>query len=118
MHQHFDTIERELQAALAAGGDTGALLERLDRLMNDVRGARFAARFALFGKTMKPAGEPEQEIEGIEPPPRAFAHDDTVRTKDGYLARVARYDAKGNVTVNVLFEAAEYKEAELRRVEL
>jgi hypothetical protein len=86
--------------------------------MNDVRGARFAARFALFGKAMKPGGEPEQSIEGVEPPPRVFEHDDTVRTKDGYLARVAHYDAKGRVVVNVLFEAAEYKESELKRVEL
>lgn len=119
MHRHFDTIERELQAAIdAAGGDNGALLDRLDRLMNDVRGARFAARFALFGKAMKPGGEPEQEIEGVEPPSRAFERDDTVRTKEGYLARVAHYDRAGRVVVNVLFEAAEYKESELKRVEL
>ncbi|MDF0506844.1 hypothetical protein POK33_39515 [Burkholderia cenocepacia] len=119
MHKHFDTIERELKAAIeTAGPDLPTLIDRLDRLLNDVRGARFAAGHALFGKGMKPGGPPAEEIAGVAPPPRKFGHDDTVRTKDGYLARVAHYDEKGRVVVNVLFQACEYSESDLRAVDL
>jgi hypothetical protein len=119
MHQHFDTIERELKAGVDAGaGNTAELLERLERLLNDVRGARFAASFTMFGKALKPGADPEAEIEGVEPPPRKFKVDDTVRTKEGYLGRVAHYDRRNNVVVNVVFQACEYKESELRETDL
>lgn len=119
MHQHFDAIERELKAGIEAGrNDHGSLLERIERLLNDVRGARFATSFALFGKGLKPGGEPDQDMEGVEPPPRKFKPDATVRTKEGYLGRVVGYDKRGHVVVNVVFEACDYKEDDLRETDL
>lgn len=119
MHEHFDNIERELKAAQGASeGNPDAFLDRIERLLNDVRSARFAARFAAFGKTVKPGRESEPEIEGIVPPPRKFEHDDTVRTKEGYLARVGYYDRAGKVVVNVVYQACEYDEADLTAIDL
>ncbi|WP_186083658.1 hypothetical protein [Burkholderia gladioli] len=119
MHKLFDNIERELQAAIAAGsGDLSALIDRLDRLQNDVRGARFSAAHTLFGAGIMPAGEPETALEGVEPPIRKFAKRDSVRTSDGFLGTVVGYDRTGGVIVNVVFEARGYAEADLREVSL
>ncbi|MFM0608645.1 hypothetical protein PQR05_29365 [Paraburkholderia sediminicola] len=114
MHAHFDNIERELRAAVDNADDHGELMDRLERLINDAKGARFVAGLTLFGKQFKPGGDPATEIEGIEPPLRRFAHDDTVRTKEGYLARVGYYDDQGRVVVNVVYQAAEYREEDLK----
>ncbi len=117
MHEQFDKIERDLKAAIEAGrGDQGALLDRLERLLNDVRGARFSTRFALFGADMKPGGQTVED--GDEQSPRKFGRDVTVRTPEGYLARVVGYDKRGKVVVNVVFEACEYTEADLRETSL
>jgi len=113
MHAHFDTIERELRAAIESATDQGELMDRLERLINDAKGARFIAGMAVFGKQFKPGGEPAPVLEGVEPPPRRFEEGDKVRTKEGYLAHVGYYDGKDNVVVNVVFQAAEYKEQDL-----
>ncbi|MFL9890221.1 hypothetical protein [Paraburkholderia sp. RL17-381-BIF-C] len=120
MYQHFRNIEDELEAAMksveAGDGDREALLERLENLLNSVRAKRFATGFALFGKQFEPGGEPAEEIEGIEPPPRALKRGDLVRTQDGYLAYVGFYDHKQRVVANVVYEAREFNEADLTLV--
>jgi hypothetical protein len=113
MHKHFDTIERELHAAIESATDQGELMDRLERLINDAKGARFMAGMALFGKQFKPGGEPEPALEGVEPP-RRFGEGDKVRTKEGYLAHVGYYTGPDNVVVNVVFQAAEYREQDLK----
>ncbi|KVN83412.1 hypothetical protein [Burkholderia ubonensis] len=121
MDKHFQAIERELNAAMdaveAGEGDRAALLERLESLLNNVRGKRFATGFALFGKQFKPGGEPAKELEGVEPPPRQFERGDLVRTKDDYLAYVGYYDQRGRVVANVVFQACDFNESELTAAE-
>jgi hypothetical protein len=120
MDKHFQTIERELNAAMdaveAGEGDRAVLLERLESLLNNVRGKRFATGFSLFGKTFKPGGEAAEEMEGVEPPPRAFNRGDLVRTKDGYLAYVGFYDHRQRVVANVVYQACEFNEGDLTAV--
>ena len=65
----------------------------------------------LFGTQFKPA-EVAPEPEG-EAPPRKFAVDDKVRTKEGYIGHVAGYDKKGRAVVNVVWQTCEYAEADL-----
>jgi hypothetical protein len=110
MHQHFDTIERELRAAIDSATDQGELMDRLERLINEAKGVRFTTALALFGSQFKPGDEPAPEVTEEA---RAFEEGDKVRTKDGYLAHVGYYDDKGNVVVNVVFQAAEYREQDL-----
>jgi hypothetical protein len=120
MDKHFLNIERELNAAMdaveAGEGDRAALLERLEGLLNNVKGKRFATGFALFGKQFKPGGEASEEMEGVEPPPRAFSRGDLVRTKSGYLAYVGHYDHRERVVANVVFQACEFSEGDLTMV--
>jgi hypothetical protein len=112
MNEHFETIERELQAACESAEDFAALEYRLERLMQKVEEARFAARYAQFGKQFKQGEQPAPEAV-TAPPAQRFAHGDKVRTKEGYLAYFGYYDAKGNAVVNVVFQAAEYAETDL-----
>ena len=111
MHQHFDTIERELRAAIDSATDQGELMDRLERLINEAKGARFTTALALFGSQFKPGDEPAP---GVAESDRAFEEGDKVRTKDGYLAYVGYYDEGGKVVANVVFQAAAYREDELR----
>jgi hypothetical protein len=113
MQEHFDNIERELQAAIDSVTDFGALDYKLDRLLQKVEQARFATRFAQFGKQFKPGDEAAPSVLDIEPPARRFEHGEKVRTKEGYLAYFGYYDEQNNAVVNVVFQAAEYSEADL-----
>ncbi|WP_109479112.1 hypothetical protein [Paraburkholderia sp. C35] len=121
MDKHFQNIERELNLAMdaveAGEADRETLLERLEMLLNNVKGKRFATGHALFGKQFKPGGEPAKEPEGGEQPPRAFDRGDLVRTKDGYLAYVGYYDQHGKVVANVVYQACDFKESELTAAE-
>lgn len=120
MEKHFQNIERELNLAMdaveAGEGDRETLLERLESLLNNVRGKRFATGHALFGKQFKPGGEPAEDMDGVEPPPRAFSRGDLVRTKDGYLAYVGFYDHRERVVANVVYQACEFEQADLQAV--
>ena len=112
MNAHFETIERELQAACDSAEDFAALEYRLERLIQKVEEARFATRFARFGAQLTPGDAPAPEAV-TAPPAGRFEHGDKVRTKEGYLAYFGYYDAQGNAVVNVVFQAAEYKETDL-----
>jgi hypothetical protein len=112
MHARFDNIERELRAAVESATDHGALINRLERLINDVRSVRFAAHFENIAAGMAAAREPEPALEGVEPPPSRFKHGDKVRTPDGYLAYYG-YKVGESAVVNVVFQATEYKETDL-----
>jgi hypothetical protein len=117
MQKHYDAIANELRAAIeTAGDDMAGLLDMLERVNLDVRSARFAAGFALFGKQFKAAREAEPTIDADEPPPRRFEPGTRVRTPDNYLAHVGYYDSKGRVVANVVFQACEFKEDELTAV--
>jgi hypothetical protein len=115
MTEHFETIERELQAACDSATDFGALEYRLERLIQKVEEARFATRYAQFGKqfTPKEQAAPANVLEAVEPPARRFEHGDKVRTKEGYLAYFGYYDGQNNAVVNVVSQAAEYRETDL-----
>lgn len=120
MHKHFEMIDRELNAAMdaveAGEGDAAALLERLEALLHNVRGKRFATGHKLFGKQFKPGGELAASSEDVEPPPQAFERGDMVRTKEGYLAYVGYYDHHNRVVANVVYQACEFNEADLQPV--
>jgi hypothetical protein len=112
MQQHFDTIERELQAACDGATDFAALEYKLERLLQKVEQAHFATKFAQFGGQFKPSEEAPAP-DGVEPVARRFENGDKVRTKEGYLAYFGYYDAQNNAVVNVVFQAAEYRETDL-----
>lgn len=112
MQQHYDAIQRELQAAqLEGGAGSGAYVDFLDRLMQDLRNLRTAARFELFGKQFTQADGAQLSEEGE----RRYRPGDRVRTPEGYLGYVAGYHARkpGHVVTNVVFQAADYKEGQL-----
>lgn len=112
MQQHYDAIQRELQAAqLEGGAGSGAYVDFLDRLMQDLRNLRTAARFELFGKQFTQADAAQLSEEGE----RRYGPGDRVRTPEGYLGYVVGYHARkpGHVVTNVVFQAADYKEGQL-----
>lgn len=113
MHEHFNIIETELEAAVAATDDNEELVWRLDRLLSKVRGVRFSANLAKFGEQFAKASDPPH-VDAEAPAERAFTEGQRVRTRDGYLAYVGYYDRHGCVVVNVVFQAAEYKESDLK----
>lgn len=113
MHEHFNKIEAELEAAVAATNDHEEVVWRLDRLLSKVRGVRFSSSFAKFGEQFVKASDVPRPADG-EPAVQAFKEGQKVRTSDGYLAYVGYYDRKGSVVVNVVFQATEYKESDLK----
>lgn len=112
MEHHFDNIARELQDAKTSIEDRTAFLDFLDRVIHEARGVQQLERITQFGTQFKPSGEP------AEPPvDPQFAPFDIVRTKEDYIGYVAGYTRRGHVVVNVVVEACDYKEGDLRKIE-
>lgn len=112
MEHHFDNIARELQDAKASIEDRAAYLEFLDRVIHEARGVQQLERITQFGAQFKAGGEP------AEPPAeRQFEPFDIVRTKEDYIGYVAHYNKRGHVVVNVVVEACDYKEGDLRKID-
>lgn len=112
---HFDDIERHLAHAESIAKDDEAYVHLLDRVILLAKSRRMTARMRLtaVSEGKKPAG-PVIEFSPTEDQQHKFSRDEKVWTKDGHIGHVVGYDKKGRVVVNVIWQACEYAEADLR----
>lgn len=87
-------------------------IDLLEQVVALTRNRYRAARLAKFGTQFKPAGESAEE----SPAPRQFQRFQQVYTNEGYLGYIAGHDKQGKAIVNVVWEAAEYDESNLRAI--
>lgn len=114
MQTLLDTILRHVAQAETTAENDPQYIDFLDRVIMEAKSRRAVAAQRTFGAQFKqtevaPAGEGDA--------PRVFAVDDKVRTKEGYIGHVAGYDKRGRVVVNVVWQACEYAEADLKPME-
>lgn len=111
----LDTILRHIAQAETTAENDPQYIELLDRVIDEAKARRMAARMRMCAASegKAPAG-PVVEDKAADAPPRQFARHDRVWTKEGYIGHVAGYDKKGRVVVNVVWQACEYAEGDLK----